>query len=71
VRGAKNDRIVVMHEGRVEQVDTPFSIYNQPRTRFAASSEILGQSRPALPATPSNVGLSHKISQSITAKQNT
>ncbi|MFZ1426273.1 MAG: ABC transporter ATP-binding protein [Geminicoccaceae bacterium] len=32
-----SDRIVVMNEGRVEQVGTPFEIYNQPRTRFVAS----------------------------------
>ena len=32
-----SDRIVVMHEGRIEQVGTPFAIYNQPRTRFVAS----------------------------------
>ncbi|KQT54563.1 hypothetical protein ASG43_02955 [Aureimonas sp. Leaf454] len=32
-----SDRIVVLNEGRAEQVGTPFEIYNQPRTRFAAS----------------------------------
>ena len=32
-----SDRIVVMSEGRVEQVGTPFEIYNYPRTRFVAS----------------------------------
>jgi putative spermidine/putrescine transport system ATP-binding protein len=32
-----SDRIVVMSEGRVEQVGTPFEIYNHPRTRFVAS----------------------------------
>jgi putative spermidine/putrescine transport system ATP-binding protein len=32
-----SDRIVVMNEGRVEQVGTPFEIYNYPRTRFVAS----------------------------------
>ena len=32
-----SDRIVVMNEGRVEQVGTPFEIYNRPRTRFVAS----------------------------------
>src|SRR6186713_2111937 len=32
-----SDRIVVMNEGRVEQVGTPFEIYNTPRTRFVAS----------------------------------
>jgi putative spermidine/putrescine transport system ATP-binding protein len=32
-----SDRIVVMNEGRVEQVGTPFEIYNFPQTRFVAS----------------------------------
>jgi len=32
-----SDRIVVMNEGRVEQVGTPLEIYNYPRTRFVAS----------------------------------
>jgi putative spermidine/putrescine transport system ATP-binding protein len=32
-----SDRIVVMNEGRVEQMGTPFEIYNRPKTRFVAS----------------------------------
>ncbi len=32
-----SDRVVVMSEGRVEQLGTPFEIYNHPRTRFVAS----------------------------------
>jgi putative spermidine/putrescine transport system ATP-binding protein len=32
-----SDRIVVMNEGRVEQIGTPFEIYNRPRSRFVAS----------------------------------
>jgi putative spermidine/putrescine transport system ATP-binding protein len=32
-----SDRIVVMSEGRVEQIGTPFEIYNHPRTAFVAS----------------------------------
>ncbi len=32
-----SDRIVVMNDGRVEQVGTPLDIYNFPRTRFVAS----------------------------------
>jgi putative spermidine/putrescine transport system ATP-binding protein len=32
-----SDRIVVMNEGRVEQIGTPSEIYNCPRTRFVAS----------------------------------
>ncbi len=32
-----SDRIVVLNEGRVEQVGTPSEVYNFPRTRFVAS----------------------------------
>nr|MCU0493824.1 ABC transporter ATP-binding protein [Chloroflexaceae bacterium] len=32
-----SDRIVVMSRGRIEQIGTPFEIYNFPRTRFVAS----------------------------------
>jgi putative spermidine/putrescine transport system ATP-binding protein len=32
-----SDRICVMNEGRIEQLGTPFEIYNYPKTRFVAS----------------------------------
>ncbi|WP_110751932.1 ABC transporter ATP-binding protein [Phyllobacterium leguminum] len=32
-----SDRVVVMHEGRADQVGTPFDIYNRPASRFVAS----------------------------------
>ncbi|RXM22288.1 spermidine/putrescine ABC transporter ATP-binding protein, partial [Citrobacter sp. AAK_AS5] len=32
-----SDRIVVLAEGRAEQIGTPFEVYNYPRTRFVAS----------------------------------
>lgn len=32
-----SDRIVVMSEGRIEQVGAPFEIYNRPASRFVAS----------------------------------
>src|SRR5512146_2933757 len=32
-----SDRIVVMYDGRIEQVGTPFQIYNFPETAFVAS----------------------------------
>jgi putative spermidine/putrescine transport system ATP-binding protein len=32
-----SDRIVVMNEGRVDQVGVPFEIYNHPKTRFVAN----------------------------------
>src|SRR5919199_1176425 len=32
-----SDRVVVMNEGRIEQIGTPFEIYNFPQTSFVAS----------------------------------
>jgi len=32
-----SDRVVVMYEGRIEQVGTPFEIYNFPKTGFVAN----------------------------------
>ncbi len=32
-----SDRIVVMYEGRIEQIGTPFEIYNFPKTQFVAN----------------------------------
>ena len=32
-----SDRIVVMYQGKVEQVGTPFEIYNFPKTQFVAN----------------------------------
>ncbi|HAP98474.1 MAG TPA: spermidine/putrescine ABC transporter ATP-binding protein, partial [Rhodospirillum rubrum] len=32
-----SDRVVVMHNGRADQVGAPFEIYNAPKTRFVAS----------------------------------
>ena len=37
-----SDRIVIMQEGRIEQVGTPTELYERPRTRFAAG--FLGKS---------------------------
>ncbi|VAX35650.1 Cell division transporter, ATP-binding protein FtsE (TC 3.A.5.1.1) [hydrothermal vent metagenome] len=31
-----SDRILVINEGRVEQLDKPWNIYNEPKTRFVA-----------------------------------
>ncbi|HUJ77244.1 MAG TPA: ABC transporter ATP-binding protein [bacterium] len=31
-----SDRIAVMNQGRLEQLDEPFALYNRPRTRFVA-----------------------------------
>jgi iron(III) transport system ATP-binding protein len=32
-----SDQIVVMNHGVVEQIDTPYALYNRPRTRFVAN----------------------------------
>ena len=37
-----SDRIAIMHEGRVQQVDTPAAVYEQPSTPYVAS--FLGES---------------------------
>jgi putative spermidine/putrescine transport system ATP-binding protein len=32
-----SDRVMVMHQGRIEQIGAPFEVYNNPKTRFVAS----------------------------------
>jgi ABC-type Fe3+/spermidine/putrescine transport system ATPase subunit len=32
-----SDQIVVMNQGAIEQIDSPYALYNKPRTRFVAS----------------------------------
>ena len=32
-----SDRIAVMNQGRIEQIDKPHALYNRPKTRFVAS----------------------------------
>ena len=32
-----SDRIAVMNQGRIEQIDTPFKLYARPKTQFVAS----------------------------------
>jgi putative spermidine/putrescine transport system ATP-binding protein len=32
-----SDRVVVMHEGRIQQVDAPHRLYEQPASRFVGS----------------------------------
>ncbi|HUW12737.1 MAG TPA: ABC transporter ATP-binding protein [Anaerolineae bacterium] len=36
-----SDRIVIMHQGRIEQIGTPTEVYRQPQTRFVA--DFIGQ----------------------------
>ena len=35
-RWSTSDRIAVMNQGRIEQVDDPHTLYNRPKTRFVA-----------------------------------
>jgi putative spermidine/putrescine transport system ATP-binding protein len=32
-----SDRVMVMNEGRIDQIGTPFEVYNKPATRFVAN----------------------------------
>jgi len=52
-----SDRIVVMNEGRVEQVGTPTEIYSRPANRFIA--DFIGKANilPAVAAGPSEIEL--------------
>jgi spermidine/putrescine transport system ATP-binding protein len=33
---AMSDRVAIMHEGKIEQIDSPADVYGRPRTRFTA-----------------------------------
>jgi iron(III) transport system ATP-binding protein len=47
------DRVAVMHQGRLEQIDTPEMVYGQPASRFVA--EFVTQAN-FLPAQPGSQG---------------
>ena len=46
-----SDRVVVMNQGRIEQISAPWDLYNRPRTLFVAS--FVGTAN-VLPARPSD-----------------
>ena len=48
-----SDRVVIMNEGRIEQLDSPRGIYRSPATRFVA--EFVGSNN-ILPGTVTTVG---------------
>ncbi|MFP5341440.1 MAG: ABC transporter ATP-binding protein [Candidatus Limnocylindria bacterium] len=52
-----SDRVVVMSEGRIEQVGTPFEIYNFPTTAFVASFVGTLNAMEATIAEPASGGL--------------
>jgi putative spermidine/putrescine transport system ATP-binding protein len=65
-----SDRIVVMSEGRVEQIGTPFEIYNFPATDFVASfvgtlntvpAKIVDAGRKRLTLAGTEVGTSSEV----------
>ncbi|GIT53160.1 MAG: hypothetical protein Ct9H300mP16_03200 [Pseudomonadota bacterium] len=43
---AMSDRVVIMNEGRIEQLDSPRGIYRSPATRFGARIRRLEQYSP-------------------------
>ena len=73
-----SDRIVVMNEGRVEQIGTPSEIYNFPRTRFVASfvgtlnllsGQVVDPASGRIVVGGQELWTSHALSSSDTGKQ--
>jgi putative spermidine/putrescine transport system ATP-binding protein len=66
---ALSDRIVVMNAGNVEQIGTPFEIYNRPGTAFVATfvgsqgtlTGVLTQARDAIETTDGLIRLKHAV----------
>ncbi|WP_300014290.1 sn-glycerol-3-phosphate ABC transporter ATP-binding protein UgpC [uncultured Roseobacter sp.] len=54
------DRIIVLNEGRIEQIGTPSDVYNHPESTFVAS--FIGA--PAMNLLPATVGADQKITLS-------
>ena len=68
-----SDRVVVMSEGRIEQIGTPFEVYNFPSTGFVASFVGTLNVLPAVVVDPGagrlNVaGQEFRISRSVSAR---
>ncbi len=63
-----SDRIVVINDGQLCQIDTPHAIYNQPVDRFVA--DFIGEST-MLPLTRNNSGDLVYIDQIISSKNST
>jgi spermidine/putrescine transport system ATP-binding protein len=59
---AMSDRIAVMNKGRIEQIGTPFEIYNRPQTLFVATfigeNNIFRQGDVCLAVRPEKIRLS-------------
>jgi putative spermidine/putrescine transport system ATP-binding protein len=75
-----SDRIVVMNEGRVEQIGTPSEIYNFPRTRFVASfvgtlnllsGQVVDPASGRIVVGGQELRTSHALNSSDTGKQRT
>jgi iron(III) transport system ATP-binding protein len=63
---AMSDRVVLLNGGRIEQVDSPETLYHRPRTRFAADfignanvfmGQVLGEDSPGLWNIETPVGI--------------
>src|SRR5262244_2105353 len=52
-----SDRIAIMSEGRIEQIDDPLTLYNKPKTRYVA--EFIGRSN-ILDGKANGAGVSFK-----------
>ena len=52
-----SDRIAIMSEGRIEQIDDPLTLYNRPKTRYVA--EFIGRSN-ILDGKANGAGVSFK-----------
>ena len=68
-----SDRVVVMSEGRIEQIGTPFDVYNFPSTGFVASFVGTLNVLPAVVVDPVGGGLSvagqpFRISRPVSAR---
>ncbi|MCI0581970.1 MAG: ABC transporter ATP-binding protein [Chloroflexi bacterium] len=68
-----SDRVVVMSEGRIEQIGSPFDVYNFPSTGFVASFVGTLNVLPAVVVDPGGGGLSvagqaFRISRPISAR---
>ena len=50
-----SDRVVVMNQGRIEQISSPWGLYNRPRTLFVASFVGTANILPARPAGENTV----------------
>jgi spermidine/putrescine transport system ATP-binding protein len=61
-----SDRVAVMNKGRVEQVDRPRSVYEEPRTAYVADFLGVSNLMPATVTGPSGRGVAVRLADSFT-----